>query len=49
MMNEDALKSLINAIMEDKEAMVNLASINVTLSQSLNQAQEEILVISKQL
>ena len=35
--------------MEDKEAMVNLNSINLTLLQSLNQAQEEILVLSKQL
>ena len=35
--------------MEDKEAMVNLTSINLTLSQSLTQAQETVLVLSKQL
>ena len=35
--------------MEDKEAMANLTSINLTLSQSLTQAQETILVLSKQL
>ena len=35
--------------MEDKEAMSNLTSINLTLSQILTQAQEKILVISKQL
>ena len=35
--------------MEDKEAMVNLTSINLTLSQMLAQEQETMLVISKQL
>ena len=35
--------------MEDKEAMANLTSINLTLSQSLTQSQEIILLISKQL
>ena len=35
--------------MEEKEAMVNLTSINLTLSQSLTQAKETILVLSKQL
>ena len=35
--------------MKEKEAMVNLTSIYLTLSQSLTQAQETILVISKQL
>ena len=35
--------------MEDREAMANLNSINLTLSQSLTQAQETILVLSKQL
>ena len=35
--------------MKDKEEMVNLTSINITLSQSLTQAQEKMLMISKQL
>ena len=35
--------------MKDKEAMANLTSINLTLSQSLTQVQEIILVLSKQL
>ena len=35
--------------MEDKDAMSNLASINLKLSQSLTQAQETILVLSKKL
>ena len=35
--------------MEDNEAMANLTSTNLTLSQSLTQAQETILVLSKQL
>ena len=35
--------------MEDKEAMENLTSINLTMSQSLTQAQETIMVLSKQL
>ena len=45
----DALKSLIFAATEDKEAMENLTSTNLTLSQSLNQSQEKILVLSKKL
>ena len=45
----DALQALACAEMEDKEAMENLPSINLTLSQSLTQAQDTILVISKQL
>ena len=45
----DALQALACAAMEDKEAMANLASINLTLSQSLTQAQETILVLSNQL
>ena len=45
----DALQALACAAMEDKEAMENLTSINLTLFQSLNQAQETILVLSKQL
>ena len=35
--------------MEDKEAMANLTSTNLTLSQSLTQEQETILVLSKQM
>ena len=35
--------------MEDKKAMANLFSINLTLYQSLTQAQQTILVLSKQL
>ena len=45
----DALQALACAAMEDKEAMENLTIINLTLSQSLNQAQETISVLSKQL
>ena len=45
----DALQALACAAIEDKEAMVNLTSINLTLSQSLTQEQETILVLSKQL
>ena len=48
-MTTDALQELACAEMEDKEAMVNLTSIHVTLYQSLNQAQEKILVLPKQL
>ena len=45
----DALQALAWSAMYDKEAMVNLTSINLTLSQSLTQAQETVLVLSKQL
>ena len=45
----DALQALACASMEDKEAMANLTGINLTFSQSLTQAQETILVLSKQL
>ena len=45
----DTLQALACAAMEDKEAMANLTSINLTLLQSLTQSQEIILVISKQL
>ena len=45
----DALQALVCAAMEDKEAMANLASINLTLSQSLTQARVTTLVLSKQL
>ena len=46
---EDAMQALACAAMEDKEEMANLTSINLTLSQSLTQAQETVLVLSKQL
>ena len=45
----DALQSLTCAAMEDKEAITKITIINLTLSQSLTQAQENILVLSKQL
>ena len=45
----DALQALACSAMEYKEAMANLTSINLTLSQILSQAQETILVLSKQL
>ena len=45
----DALQAIACASMEDKEAMVKLTSINLTLSQSLTQSQETMLVLSKQL
>ena len=48
-MTANALQALNNETMEYKEAMVNLTSINLRLSQSLTQAQETNLVLSKQL
>ena len=45
----DALQELACASMEDKDAMANLIRIKLTLSHSLTQAQETILVLSKQL
>ena len=45
----DALKALACVVMEDKEAMANLTIINLTLSQSLTQAKETILMLSKKL
>ena len=45
----DDLQTLACAEMEDKEEMANLTRINLTLSQSLTQAQEKSLVLSKQL
>ena len=45
----DVLQALACATMEDKEEMVNLTSIKLTLSQSLTQAKEKLLVLSKQL
>ena len=45
----DALQPLACAAMEDKEAMANLNSINLTLSKSLTQAQEKMLVLYKEL
>ena len=45
----NALQALECASMEEKEAMATLTSINLILSQSLTQAQETMLVLSKQL
>ena len=45
----DALQALAYSAMEYREAMEILTSIILTLSQSLTQAQETILVLSKQL
>ena len=45
----DALQALSCKAMECTEAIPNLTSINLKLSQRLNQAQETILVLSKQL
>ena len=43
----DAMQSIACSAMEDKKGMANLTSINLTLSQSLMQAQEKILVLYK--
>ena len=48
-MNEDALQALANAKMEDKESMVNLTRTKLALFQSIKQAQEEMLVLYKNL
>ena len=48
-MTVDALQALSFAELGIKEAMANLSSINLTLSHSLTQSQETMLVISKQL
>ena len=48
-MTTDGLQEISCAAIEDKEAMANFTSINLTLSQSLTQAQKTILVISNQL
>ena len=48
-MNEDLLQELACAATEDKEAMANLTSINLNLSQNFTQVQETILVLSKQI
>ena len=48
-MTPDALQALANATMEDKEEMSNLTSIYMKISQHLNQAQEVVLVLPKQL
>ena len=45
----DVLKALACAEIEDKEAMANLTSINLTSSQILTQAQETVLMLSKEL
>ena len=47
--NVDVLQALTSEAVKDKEAMANLASINITLYQSLTKAQETMLVLSKQL
>ena len=47
--NADAIQALAYAAMEDKEAMANLTSINLTLYQSLTKSKETIMVLSKQL
>ena len=46
---KDEVQALVCAEVEDKESMENLTSINLTLSQSLTQSQENFLVLSKQL
>ena len=48
-MTVDALQELACEAMEYKESMSNLTSINLTLSWSLTEAQETMLVLSKQL
>ena len=48
-MTEYALQELACIEMKEKEAMANLTRINLTLSHSLTQALETILVLSKQL
>ena len=48
-MNLDAMQALACAAMEDNKAKANLTRIKLTLSQSLIQAQETFLVLSKQL
>ena len=45
----DVLQALACAAMEYKETMENLTIIKLTIYQSLTQAQETILVLSKQL
>ena len=49
MMTADTLQELANDSMEDKDAISNLTSTNMTLSQSFTQEQDEILVLSKKL
>ena len=49
MMTADAMQALANATMEYKEEMSNHTRINLTLSQSLTQAQEAILLLFEQL
>ena len=48
-MTVDALQALENANTEDKEAMEQLTRKNLTLSHSLTQAGEKILVLYKEL
>ena len=49
MMTLYALQELASITIEDKEEMANLSRINLTLSQSHNQSQEENFVLSNQL
>ena len=48
-MTADALQELANETMEDNEATGKPTIINLTLSQSLTQAQETILVLYMQI
>ena len=48
-MTADTLQELTKITIEDKEAMENLPTINLPLSQRLNQAQETILSLLEQL
>ena len=47
MMTANAIQEVANLTMEDKESTENLTRINWTLSYTLNQSQESILVLSK--
>ena len=49
MMTVDALQALVSIKMKEKVAMENLTIINLALYQRLNQAQEEMLLLSKQM
>ena len=48
-MTVDAIQAIANETKEYKKSMENLRIINLTLSETLTQAQEAILVLSKQL
>ena len=45
----DALQELPCSAMEDKEEMLNITIISLTLYQRLTQAQETVLILSNQL